>query len=57
MGMGNVVCGTRWLVNLRMSPAACRWISSPVVVSSPIERSFGRLMNTESLENGKQVPD
>lgn len=57
MGTGNVARGTHGLVNLRMSPVACRWISSPVVVSSPVERGFSRLMNTESLENGKQVPD
>lgn len=40
MGTGN--CGARRLVNLRLSPPACRWISSPVVVSScPACRSGG----------------
>lgn len=40
MGTGN--CGARRLVNLRLSPPACRWISSPVVVSTcPACRSGG----------------
>lgn len=53
----NVVCGMRRLVNLWISPAAWRWISSPMHVSSPIECIFNRVMNTDSPENGKQVPD
>lgn len=49
MGMQNVACCTCCLVNLRMSPAVYRWISSPAVFSSPVERSFSRLMNTRAL--------